>query len=305
MEGKIKEKVMSTLYTIPAMQIQERIPLAPKTTMRIGGNARYYTELQTQRDAEEAMQFAQSKGIPMIVLGAGSNTIFADGTIEALVVRVVAKSIEVSGNTVRAEAGASLATVVTHLAKRGLDLSAVSGIPGTVGGAIFGNAGQGPQGTWIDHFVQTVTVFLEGEWKTLSREECGFGYRESIFKKLNNPLLWKVTLSVPSRAAKDIEQDIGILLKKRTVAQPFTRTAGSCFKAVEGTPAWKIIDAAGLKGYRVGDLQVSDKHANFLINTGNGTFADASRLVETIRERTGKPLELEMRFIGESGSLLQ
>lgn len=287
------------------MQIQELTPLAPRTTMRIGGNARYYAELQTQRDVEEAAQFAREKSLPVIALGAGSNTIFADGIIEALVVRVVANSIEVSGNTVRVEAGASLATVVTHLAKRGLDLSPLTGIPGTVGGAIFGNAGQGPRGTWLDHFVQTVTVFLKGEWKTLSREECGFGYRESIFKKLKNPLLWKATLSVPSRAAREIEQDIGALLKKRSVAQPFTRTAGSCFKALpDGTPAWKVIDTAGLKGYRVGDLQVSDKHANFLINTGNGTFADAAHLITEIREKTGTPLELEMRFVEESGSLL-
>lgn len=287
------------------MQIQELIPLGPKTTMRIGGNARYFAELQTQRDVEEAWQFAQGKGLPMIVLGAGSNTIFADGVIEALVVRVAANAIEVSSNTVRAEAGASLATVVTHLAKRGLDISPLTGIPGTVGGVIFGNAGQGPQGTWIDHFVQTVVVFVGGEWKTLSREECNFRYRESIFKKLSNPLLWKVTLSVPSRKAGDIERDIGILLKKRSIAQPFTHTAGSCFKAVDGTPAWKIIDAAGLKGHKVGDLQVSDKHANFLINTGSGTFADAERLIAEIRKKTGAPLELEMRFIEKSGSLLQ
>jgi len=110
---------------------------------------------------------------------------------------------------------------------------------------------------------------------------------------------------VPSRAAKEIESDINTLLKKRSIAQPFTRTAGSCFKAMNGTPAWKIIDAAGLKGAKVGDLQVSDKHANFLINTGNGTYDDAKSLVTEIREKTGSPLELEMRFIEESGALLQ
>lgn len=305
------------------MQIQELIPLGPKTTMRIGGSARYYAELHTQRDAEEAWQFARSKGVSMIVLGAGSNTIFADGLIEALVVHILASSIEVSGNTVRMEAGASLATVVTHLAKCGLDLSPLTGIPGTVGGAIFGNAGQCPQGTWIDHFVQTVTVFLAGKWKPLSREECGFAYRESIFKHWSNlplpsgegarvggilrcPLIWKATLSVPSRKAGEIEQDIGTLLKKRSVAQPCTRTAGSCFKALpDGTPAWKVIEAAGLKGCKVGNLQVSDRHANFLVNAGDGTFADTRTLIETIRTRTQLPLELEMRLIGKSGSPLK
>lgn len=287
------------------MQLQEFVPLAPKTTMRIGGPARFYAELKTQGDVEEAAQFAQAKGLPMIALGAGSNSVFADEGIDAVVVRVVADAIDVNGNTVRAEAGAALATLVTHLAKRGLDLSALTGIPGTVGGAVFGNAGQGPQGTWLDHFVQTVAVYADGQWRTLTREECGFAYRESAFKRWKNPLIWKVTLSVPSRRAADIEQDIHVLLKKRTVAQPFTRTAGSCFKAVNDTPAWKIIDAAGLKGRREGQVQVSDKHANFLINAGEGTFTDAKRLVADIREKTGIPLELEMRFFERDGSLLR
>ncbi len=287
------------------MQIQELVPLAPKTTMRIGGNARYFAELLTKSDVEGAWQFAQGKGVPMIVLGAGSNTIFADKTIEALVVRVLAKAMEVSGNTVRAEAGLPLATLIAQLAKQGLDLSALTGIPGTVGGAVFGNAGQGPQGTWFDHYIQTVSAFIEGEWKIFSGEECDFHYRESVFKRLHNPLLWKVTISVPSRATEAIEKDISTLLKKRSVAQPFTRTAGSCFKTLDGTPAWRIIDAAGLKGLTVGGLQVSEKHANFLINAEQGTFADARSLIETIRERTGQPLELEMRLIEESGSLLR
>lgn len=287
------------------MQIQEQVPLAPKTTMRIGGSARFYAELVTQKDVEEAWQFARSKELPLLALGAGSNTIFADEGVDALVVRVVADAIDINGNTVRAEAGASLPTLVTQLAKRGLDLSSLAGIPGTVGGAIFGNAGQGPQGTWLDHFVQTVIVFVDGAWRTLARDECGFAYRESVFKQWQNPLIWKTTLLVPSRKAADIEQDIHALLKKRTVAQPFARTAGSCFKAVNGTPAWKIIDAAGLKGLKAGDLQVSDKHANFLINTGQGTFGDAKRLVEKIREKTGSPLELEMRFVEQSGSLMR
>lgn len=283
------------------MQIQELIALAPKTTMRIGGSARYYAELHTQGEVEEAWHFAQEKGIPMIALGAGSNTIFADGTIEALVVRVLARNIEVNGNTVRVEAGAPLATLVTQLAQRGLDLSALTGIPGTIGGAVFGNAGQGPQGIWLDHYIQTVVVFVEGEWKTLAREECDFRYRESVFKRMHFPLIWKATLSIPSRKTEEIEQDIKLLLQKRTVAQPFSRTAGSCFKATNEGPAWKLIEAAGLKGFQVGDLRVSDKHANFLINTGKGTFADARTLITTIRERTQAPLELEMRFVDELG----
>ncbi|MDD5751056.1 MAG: UDP-N-acetylmuramate dehydrogenase [Candidatus Peribacteraceae bacterium] len=297
------------------MQIQELVPLAPKTTMRIGGNARYFAELKTTRDAEEVWNFAQEKKLPMIALGSGANTVFADGTIEAVVVHIGANAMEVSGNTVRVEAGAILATVVSTLAKRGLDLSALTGIPGTVGGAIFGNAGQGPKGLWLDHYVQTVIVFADGEWKTLSKEECTFAYRESIFKKWaaqdsrlktqDSPIIWKASLSVPSRSANDIEREITLLLKKRTIAQPFTRTAGSCFKAQpDGTPAWKLIEAAGLKGATVGDLQVSEKHANFLINTGSASFNDVQRAVERIRNAVPQPLQLEMRLVGTDGQVM-
>lgn len=297
------------------MQIQENVPLASKTSMRIGGDARWFAELKTTQDSEEAWKFAREKGIPMIVLGSGSNTIFADGTIEAIVVHIGANSIEASGNTVRVEAGVALAAVVTQLAKRGLDLSPLTGIPGTVGGAIFGNAGQGPQGLWLDHYVQTVTIFSEGEWKTLSREECNFSYRESIFKhwptqnsKLkthDSPIIWKTTLRVPSRAAAEIEQDIGAFLKKRTIAQPRLRTAGSCFTALsDGTPAWKLIEATGLKGSKIGDVQVSEQHANFLINTGSATFEDFCKTVKRIRESVAQPLHLEMRLFGKDGRIV-
>jgi UDP-N-acetylmuramate dehydrogenase len=276
--------------------------------MRIGGRARYFAELTTKQDVEEAWRFAVEKKIPMIVLGAGANTVFADGTIQALVVHVLAKEIEVSGNTVRADAGGTLATLVASLAKRDLDLSPLTGIPGTVGGAICGNAGQGAQGTWIDHFVQTVTVFADGEWKTLSKEECAFAYRESIFKHWptnNPPIIWKATFFVPSRSAGDIEKDIALLLKKRSVAQPNFRTAGSCFKSLpDGTPAWKLIEAAGLKGARTGDLEISSKHANFLINTGSASFDDLLKTVERVRASVPHPLQLEMRLIGEDGSTL-
>jgi len=290
------------------MTIQENIPLAPKTTMRIGGNARYFAELKTKQDAEDAWQFAKEKKIPLIVLGAGANTVFAGGTIKALVVHILAQEIEVSGNTVRADTGCALATLVATLAKRGLDLSTLTGIPGTVGGAIFGNAGQGPQGVWIDHYVQTVTVFAEGEWKTLSKDECRFAYRESAFKHWplpTPPILWKITLTVPSRATDDIENDITMLLKKRSVAQPNFRTAGSCFKTQpDGTPAWKLIETAGLKGSKIGDLQISDKHANFLINTGSASFDDLLKTVEKIRASVPKPMQLEMRLIGEDGKTI-
>src|SRR3989344_5715467 len=119
------------------------------TTMKIGGSARYYAELKTKSDVEEAYKFAKEKNVPLILLGAGSNTIFADGTVEALIAKVAAEAVTIENTTITVEAGKYLAVLINELAEKDLDLSPLTGIPGTIGGAIFGNAGQGFGGMWI------------------------------------------------------------------------------------------------------------------------------------------------------------
>lgn len=297
------------------MNIQEFVPLGPKTTMRIGGSARWYAELHSKEDVEEAWRFAQREKIPLIVLGGGSNTVFADGTIEAMVVRVKYDQLEIGNPASSVDcaeatrthigAGRILASLINELAEQNLDLSPLTGIPGTVGGAIFGNAGQNSKGIWIDSFVESVDVF-DGKWKTMTKKECEFGYRDSRFKiQDSNPAtIWKVTLNVPTRPAKEIKEEIERLIQRRIATQPHVKTAGSCFKAVGGTPAWKLIDAAGLRGKNMGGIQVAEKHANFLLNTGHGTFEDAANLVTDIQKQIFEPLDVEMRFIREDGTCL-
>lgn len=287
------------------MTIQEHCPLGPKTTMRIGGEARYFAELATREDIEQAWQFAREKGIPLVVLGGGSNTIFANAEIEALVVRIKASGLTTTGTTVTAEAGCFLASIVRDMADRGLDLSPLTGIPGTLGGAIAGNAGQGKQGVWIDRFIESVTVFDEGDWRTLSRQECSFGYRESLWKlRSPAPIIWSATLTVPTSDPAHIRAEIDRLLTVRIETQPHLKTAGSCFASLpDGTPAWKLIDAAGLRGMTIGGVQISEKHANFLLNTGAATFHDAVAIVHAVRAAVGRPLDVEMRFIQPDGSV--
>ena len=284
------------------MIIQENIPVGGKTTMRIGGAARYYAELATKEDAEESLHFAVEKNLPLFVLGGGSNTIFADGIINALVVRIKADAVTIDGNRVTVQGGKNLPMLINELAKKNLDLSPLTGILGTVGGAIFGNAGQGPTGIWIDRYVESVTVLIDGTWKTLSQEECHFRYRESFFKDFGKPvIIWETTLTVPSRPEVEAKAEIERLLQKRIETQPHVKTAGSCFKAVGETPAWKLIDAAGLRGFKVGDVQIAEKHANFLLNVGKATFGDAKSIVEKVREKIPEQLEVEMRFVENSG----
>lgn len=278
--------------------------------MRIGGTAEYFADLKSAIDAEEAVRFSIEKKLKILPLGSGSNTIFAEGEIEALVVQIKHDALSVDGNRVTVGAGKNLAMLINELIERGLDLSPLTGIPGTLGGAIFGNAGQGPKGVWIDSFVESVTAYIDEGWKMMKREECGFSYRESGFKNqiLKTkfqfaPMIWETTLVLPSEDPAFIKANIESLLKKRIETQPHMKTAGSCFKAVGDTPAWKLIDAAGLRGKKIGGVQISEKHANFLLNVGEATYEDAVGIVEAVRGKVPQGLEVEMRFIESDGSL--
>ncbi len=287
--------------------------------MRIGGTAKYFAELKTREDIEEAVRFAAEHSIPLIPLGSGSNTIFADGEIAALVVRLQHADVVVDRGQVRVGAGKNLAILINELAVLGFDLSALTGIPGTVGGAIFGNAGQGPKGTWIDAFVELVTAFARGEWQTMKREECGFGYRESGWKsgkclpagkagkvesgRLLASILWEVVFVIPKGEPEAIKKNIESLLQKRIETQPHLKTAGSCFKAVGDTPAWKLIDAAGLRGLKIGGVEISLKHANFLMNVGDASYDDAVKIVEEVKQKIPKNLDVEMRFFDQNGTV--
>lgn len=288
------------------MEFKEGFVLRPKTTMRIGGVAQYFAVLSTKSDVEEAGEFSLKNNLPLLPLGSGSNTIFAD-RIDALVVQVQHSAVTVDGNSVTVGAGKNLAMLINELASQGLDLSLLAGIPGTIGGAIFGNAGQGPNGVWIDSYVESVTVYEDGAWNVLSRTECEFAYRESRFKKKAQPLpgktlvIWEVTLHLPSAEPAAIKEHIEVLLKKRIETQPHLRTAGSCFKAVGDVPAWQLIDAVGLRGYNIGGIEISSKHANFLLNTGEGTYDDAVKIVEEVQKKIPEKLEVEMRFIQGDG----
>jgi UDP-N-acetylmuramate dehydrogenase len=150
-----------------------------------------------------------------------------------------------------------------------------------------------------------VEVFDGGSWKTFKRAEGGFGYRDSVFKKMPGVLIWEAVFSPPRRPSAEIEAEIKKLLQHRKEAQLFGRTAGSCFKGLpDGTPAWKLIDAAGLRGLKSGGVQISEKHANFLVNfDGKGTFSDAVAIVDKVRSSVPQLKGVEMRFVESDGKV--
>jgi len=139
----------------------------------------------------------------------------------------------------------------------------------------------------------------------MKRDQCAFGYRDSIFKKMPGAIIWEAVFTPPKKDPAEIEAEIKKLLQHRKDAQFFGRTAGSCFKGLtDGTPAWKLIDAAGLRGFKSGGIQISEKHANFLFNFENkGTYADAVSVVETVQSKVPQLEGVEMRFVEADGTV--
>ncbi len=274
------------------------------TTLRLGGPADW---LAFPRSGEEiAMLFAEAgvHGIPVTVIGHGSNLLVMDGGIRGLVIRVEKnmRSIRQDGNRVIAEAGAMLGTVALFAAEAGLSgLEFASGIPGTVGGGTAMNAGA------YDGEIAQVAELVKGIQPdgtpvSFSREEMGFGYRTSAVKE-KGFVVTEVTFALTPGNPAEIRARMNELNARRAEKQPLdVPSAGSTFKRPEGFFAAALIDQCGLKGYSVGDAMVSMKHAGFLVNTGSSS-ADFKNLMNKVQsiveERAGVRLEPEIRILGE------
>jgi UDP-N-acetylmuramate dehydrogenase len=260
--------------------------LAPLTTWKIGGPAELLASPATENDLALAISWAREHGIPWRILGNGSNLLVSDQGVQGLVVRIrkVLDAVVFDGPTVRAGAGASFPLLANQCAARGLaGLEFASGIPGTVGGAIIMNAG------WhkyeIGNFVDQVRFLTpQGTIKTYSRSDCGFTYRSSTFRHRQGVVL-DADLTLEHGERKEIESRLLAFVASRKLNQPTQLpSCGSVFEQPPGDFAGRLIDAAGLKGTRVGDVQVSPLHANFFVNLGHGTANDVLTLVRQVEE---------------------
>ncbi len=286
-------------------------PLAPYTWFRVGGAA---DALFLPADEEDLADFltALPAEIPVTVLGVGSNTIVRDGGIEGVTIRLMGRywgqTELIGGDVMRAFAGALDLSVAKAAAKEGLaGLSFLSGIPGSIGGAVRTNAGC--YGCELsDVFVIAEGVDRTGKRVTFKREEIDFSYRHTDFPE--DVIVTSIFLQgEPGGDPAALAEEIAAHQKRRAETQPIKdKTGGSTFANPDppGTPnqrsAWKLVDAAGCRGLRVGGAQVSEKHCNFLINTGEATAADIEALGELVRARvldhSGVDLRWEIRRIG-------
>lgn len=292
-----------TADTFAGLTLLANEPLAKYTHTKTGGPADWLVFPETVAQVQAIVTYVHDHRIPLTVLGNASNLIVKDGGIAGLVMILTKmKHIEVHDNIVTAQAGAAYidTTIVArdhHLS--GLEFAA--GIPGSVGGAIFMNAGA--YGGETKHVVKSATVLTPaGEIKTLSNQELDFGYRHSAVQD-DNLVVLAADFQLTPGDFDQIKAEMDDLNARRAAKQPLELpSCGSVFKRPTGYFAGKLIHDAGLQGYTVGGAQVSTKHAGFIVNIGNGTATDYLAVIRhvqaTVKAKFGVDLETEVRIIG-------
>ena len=284
----------------PTLVILEKERLSRHVTLGIGGQCAALCYPRTRAEFCAISAAAREENRAVMVLGGGSNVLVSDaGTADVVIKTQKMETITFSGNTVTAECGVSLAHLSEVTANRGLGgLEFACGIPGTVGGAVMGNAGAFGQS--VSDVVQNVTVLLaDGGVRTLDVENCNFAYRKS---GICGAVL-AVTFALFADDGEAIAARRNAYARQRKERQPTGRSAGSVFLAADGVPAGKLIEETGLKGLRLGGAQVSEKHANFIVNTGGATAREYLALMSAVQNAvfgaTGKKLTPEIKWIGE------
>ena len=280
-------------------------PMKRHTTFRIGGPADFFLLPSTVDEVRGILEICREEELPYFILGNGSNLLVSDKGYRGVIIQLYRNfsNISVEGNEICASSGALLSQIAA--AARNASLTGfefAGGIPGTLGGAVFMNAGA-YGGELKDVLKEAVVMTEQGEILTFPVEKLDMGYRTSRIKKAGY-LVLEARLVLEQGDMDKIRDITKDLTEKRVSKQPLEYpSAGSTFKRPEGYFAGKLIMDAGLRGYQVGDAQVSEKHCGFVINKGNATAADVLTLIENVREKVqeqfGVTLEPEVKFLGE------
>ncbi len=316
------EEAQERLARIPNLTVSSGTPLSRYTRFGIGGPADLYAETSGIEPFVAALAAARATGMPIMVIGGGTNLIVSDLGFRGIVLRYRAEGLTASGSRVFADAGAVLQDLVDFSVARGLKgLETLAGIPGSVGAAIYGNAGA--YGHSISECVVTVRFYDGREVRTVTNPECDFRYRESIFKRHKEWIIFSTELVFEAGDAAVLRKTAEDILKVRNAKFPVTmKCAGSIFKNLlwkdlpasvaagipsssvrEGkVPAAWFLEQAGAKGLRRGDIHVADYHANLIYNAGAGTATDLCELISElkrrVRDRFGIELEEEVQYVG-------
>lgn len=291
--------------------VREAEPMSRHTTFGIGGPADFYLRVETAAQLVRAFSAARRLGLPVFVLGSGSNVLVGDRGIRGVVIENDAKAVEgpeiVSDGRARftVESGASFAGLARRLARAGYwGLEWAAGIPGTLGGAVVYNAGA-YGGCLADVLVRIRVADHDGIERDIAAGELRLEYRGSAFTRglLRDMVVVSVTLDVTPGAPDEVMRRLAELDSKRLASQPRGRNAGSIFKNPPDHAAWLLIDRAGLRGWRIGGAEISAKHTNFFTNVGGASAADVRHLIDLaqteVRQRFGIELHREVQLVGE------
>ncbi len=285
------------------ISLEQDAPLGALTTLRVGGTADRMATATSTGELIAALRLARDAGVRAGVLGKGSDIVVADGGVRGLVIRNRADSVAIEGTTVRADSGTAMAALVKRCTAAGLaGIEFGISIPGTIGGAVWANAGA--------HEGEMKDVVIEvGAWSgepdepvTLANADCAFAYRESRFKA-GSEIVLEALIQLRAGDSGEIAARVAAHQAQRRATQPLAdQNAGSVFRNPPGDHAGRLIDAAGLKGHRIGSAEVSSLHANFIVVDRNGRAEDVRAVGDDVRtvvaDRFGVELQYEIEFVG-------
>ncbi|NGX39021.1 MAG: UDP-N-acetylenolpyruvoylglucosamine reductase [Chlamydiae bacterium] len=281
------------------LPFQKNKSLKHLSTFKIGGNARLFTEVSTIEELQSALSYAEREGLSFLLVGKGSNSLFHDRGFNGLVIHNKISFFDVKGTEISVGAGYSFSLLGAKTAKSCLSgLEFAAGIPGSVGGAVFMNAGANG-GETADALTEVTFVTREGTIQTFSREELYFSYRKSPFQNMLGGIAAARFSLSPSNDARKTQKEI---ISYRTKTQPYSDLSCGCvFRNPEGKSAGALIEKCGLKGVRKGGAEVSTLHANFIVNRVDATAEDvvalAQHVQESVKRDAGVELEMELRTI--------
>jgi len=280
-----------------ALEIKENEQLKNHSSFRIGGPARYFVVVKNKEEILEAIKFTEEKKLKYFILGGGSNVLFSDNGLDGVIIKIENCKLKIENSKIIAGSGTLLSQIMMAATEAGLSgLEWGIGIPGTIGGCVAGNCGA--FGKSISESVKKIKT-LDKEY---SKEECEFEYRNSKFKKPSNPeIITEVELELQPRDKEIIKTQISNNLAQRKDRIPPYPSIGCIFKNPKPLAAGSLIDQCGLKRTRIGDAQISDLHANIIVNIGNAKAQDVLELIKLckkkVKEKFGVDLEEEIVVI--------
>ena len=318
----LTEETIQRLAQIPNLSLSKDALLSRYTRFGIGGPAEIYAETSDQKVFVAAFDTVRASGVQYEVIGGGTNLIVSDSGVRGVVLRFTGDEIAGAGTQVRVAAGAVLQHLVDYSIERGLrGLETMTGIPGSVGAAIYGNAGA--YGHSIAEVIQSVHFYDGRETRTIDNAGCEFEYRESVFKRHKDWIIFSAELALQTAPAEELRRTAGEILAIRNQKYPPTmKCAGSIFKNLilarlpepvrsvvppkvirEGkVPSAWFLEEVGAKGMKNGDIQVADYHANLIYNAGTGTARQLCEIIRELKDRVehrfGLELEEEVQYVG-------